>query len=115
MYRIASLHLAPNQEPVFVNIEKHKVDTWRDLCQVLGRAEGMMTVDAGMTIHYFMEPPENALIYGDPWKLVDLEDGIDVRPGESIVVRMNMPTAHFKRRYIVKADKEKEKRRCVIM
>jgi len=116
MYRIASLHLAPNLKPVFVNVEMGDVEgwRWRDLCHVLGKAEGMMTVDADMTMHYFLEPPEDALMYGNPWQAANLEDTIDIRAGESVVVRLNLPTAHFKRRYIVKADKKTPKRRCNI-
>jgi len=118
MYRIASIHLAKNQEPIFINIEKHTVDTWRDLCHVIGGAEGIMAVDARMTVHYFVEPPDNALIYANPWLPVDLEDVVDLKPGKSLVVRLNLPNAHFKRRYVIRvirADNGQQKRRCSIM
>lgn len=115
MYRIASLQLAKNQESVFLNIPTHEIHTWRDLCQVIGRAEGMMTVDAEMTMHYFAQPPPKTVMSGNPWLLADLEDSMFLTQGETLMVRFNLPTAQFKRRYIIQADKGKRKRQCFIM
>lgn len=98
-------------------IEEGELETWRDLCDRICQAEGLLVLDAKAKV-FFYRLDNFEKIDQELWEDPDMEDPLVIPPSTLVLVHLTFPTIDFKRRYYltyVPFSSSPVKRSCVIL
>jgi hypothetical protein len=114
-YEVASFPTDNHPNDIYLSLDEDRVETWRDLCDFIREAETLLVLDAETAVHYLIMGEAAHDEDKSQWYHPDLEEEVNIPFQEPVIMRLDMPSAGFKRRYcLAYLPPPPPKRRCVV-